>query len=67
MYYEVTYGDQRDEWQETAYDLVYKSFKSFMFDYDISQRSQQIDVKITVDFTPESEQFGEKSFYTDLY
>lgn len=51
IYYNVKYGNQEKEWNESSDSLLYVSENSFIFDYNISEREQRIHVVITFDLT----------------
>ncbi|CAI2359408.1 unnamed protein product [Moneuplotes crassus] len=71
IYYEVKYGNQVKEWSETSQHAFKKSEEAFVFKYDISQRNQQIQLKVGIDSTGETNSNQTKydpSFYdTNLY
>ena len=59
MYYEAKYGSQTKEWTDIVEHSLHNSDESFQFNYDISQRDQQIYLKVGFDFTGESSNMQE--------
>ena len=49
IYYDVSYGNQDKEWCEVTSNKNYVSEEPFLFDYDVSQKEQQLTVKIAID------------------
>ena len=58
IHYEAKYGNQDKIWHEKAIDLAYESSNSFIFDYNISQQSQQINIKITFDMSQINDEYA---------
>lgn len=54
IYYEVKYGNQVKEWRETVQHRIHRVNEKFVFKYDISQRNQQIHLKLGIDSTGET-------------
>ena len=59
IYYDVRYGDQDQEWTEIANSGSYTSQNRFLFEYDVSQKEQQLTVKIAIEMLEDNPNYLE--------